>query len=64
MLDPVKTKAPKKRSYELPWRFESRVATEHLGRQEYSTSSRAMGELIANALDAGARLIDIEIVGL
>jgi hypothetical protein len=58
----VKTKASKKRSYELAWRYESRIATEHLGRQKYSTSSRAIGELIANALDAEATLIDIEIV--
>lgn len=58
----MKTKASKKRSYELAWRYESRVATQHLGSQKYSTSSRAIGELVANALDADAALIDIEII--
>ena len=58
----MKTKTSKKRSYELAWRYESRVATQHLGSQKYSTSSRAIGELVANALDADATLIDIEIV--
>lgn len=62
MLDLVKTKAPKQRSYQLAWRYESRVATQHLGSQKYSTSSRAIGELVANALDADATLIDIEII--
>ena len=58
----MKTKASKKRSYELAWRYESRVATQHLGSRKYSTSSRAIGELVANALDAHATLIDIELV--
>ncbi len=60
-LYPVK-QAATKRSYEVAWRYESRVATQHLGSQKYSTSSRAVGELVANAFDAGATLIDIEIV--
>lgn len=64
MLDLVKTKPSRKRSYELAWRYENRVATQHLGSQKYSTSGRAIGELVANALDAegDATLIDIEIV--
>ncbi len=48
-------------SYELSWRFEQRVAFEHLGSQKYSTSTRALGELVSNALDAGADRIEIEI---
>ena len=58
----MKTKASKKRSYELAWHYESRVATQHLGSQKYSTSGRAIGELVANALDADATIIDIEII--
>src|SRR5674476_1599222 len=53
---------PERRSYELTWRYESRVATQHLGSQKYSTSTRAIGELVANSLDAGASIIDIELV--
>jgi hypothetical protein len=49
------------RAYELPWQYESRIATHHLGSQKYSTSCRALGELVANALDAGAALVDIEL---
>ena len=41
-------------SYELQWRFQPRLATEHLGSHKYSTTSRAIRELVANALDAGA----------
>lgn len=38
-----------------------RVATEHLGSQKYSTSTKAIRELVANALDAGATVVKIEI---
>lgn len=55
-------KPPQQRSYELSWRYEPRVATQLLGSQKYTTSSRALGELVANALDAGAMLIDIDLV--
>jgi len=48
-------------SYELTWRFEQRVAFEHLGSQKYSTSARALGELISNAFDASAHRIEIGI---
>ena len=52
-------KPSSRKSYELPWQFEPRLATDHLGSQKYSTSTRAMGELVANALDAGASRIEI-----
>src|ERR1035441_5280087 len=55
------TKPPQQRSYELAWRYEPRVATQLLGSQKYTTTSRAIGELVANALDAGATLIDIDL---
>lgn len=47
------------RTYELPVRFEPHVATVHLGSQKYTTPSRALGELVANALDAGATRVEI-----
>lgn len=47
------------RDYDLTWQFEPRLATDHLGSQKYSTSARALGELVANALDAGAEKIEI-----
>jgi len=50
------------RSYKLPWTYEDRVATQHLGSHKYSTSTRAIGELVANAFDAQASLVDIELV--
>jgi hypothetical protein len=50
-------------TYELTWRFEPRVVAEHLGRSKYSASSTALGELISNALDAGATRVDIETTG-
>lgn len=53
--------ASARRSYELQWQFEPRLATDHLGSQKYSTSSRALGELVANALDAGASRIEMAI---
>ncbi len=50
-------------SYDLTWRYESRVVAEHLGRAKYSASTTALGELISNALDAGATRVDIETTG-
>jgi hypothetical protein len=47
-------------SYELNWVYEPRVVAEQLGRDKYSSSVTALGELIANALDAGARRVDID----
>lgn len=48
-------------SYELPWQFSDRVVTEHLGSQKYSTSTRAIRELVANSLDAGATCVRIHL---
>lgn len=50
------------RTYKLAWSFEDRVATQHLGSHKYSTSTRAIGELVANAFDAGASVVDIELI--
>lgn len=48
--------------YELPWEFNKRLTTEHLGAQKYTTSTKALRELVANSLDAQAtvtfRVID------
>ena len=49
------------RSYELPWTFCDRVATEHFGSQKYSTSVKAIRELVANSLDADATEVRIEL---
>ena len=48
-------------SYELAWQYCDRVATEHLGSQKYSTSTKAIRELVANALDAGATVVRIDL---
>jgi hypothetical protein len=52
---------PDLHTYDLRFSFDPRVTALHLGRQKYSTTSRAIGELVANALDAGATEIDVEI---
>jgi hypothetical protein len=39
-------------TYDLDWQFNDRVATEHFGSQKYSTSTRALRELLANFLHA------------
>lgn len=48
------------RSYDLSWSYEPRLVTEHLGRAKYSATTTALGELIANSLDAGATRVDID----
>lgn len=53
---------PSSRTYKLSWSYEDRVATQHLGSHKYTTSTRAIGELVANAFDAEASLVDIELV--
>lgn len=45
----------------IPFSFSPRVASEHLGRQKYTTPGRALGELVANAFDAGATRVDVSI---
>jgi hypothetical protein len=52
---------PELHTYDLRFSFDPRVTALHLGRQKYSTASRAIGELVANALDAGATEIEVEI---
>lgn len=52
---------PKGRHYELPWRYNPRILTEHLGRQKYARATTAVGELVANALAAGATQVSVEI---
>lgn len=51
----------KKLSYELDWSFERRLATQHLGALKYSTSAKALSELVANGFDAGANNITVTI---
>jgi hypothetical protein len=47
--------------FEIPWQYDPRLAPEHLGSQKYTSTSRAIGELVANGFDAGATVVDIEI---
>jgi hypothetical protein len=48
--------------HDLSWEFEPRLAVEHLGSQKYPTSTKALRELVANALDAGATTVNIELI--
>ena len=52
---------PTQQIYELDWKFDRRIASQHFGALKYGTSTRAIGELVANSLDAGATLVDIEL---
>jgi hypothetical protein len=56
-----RTKRDDSRSYELEWQFLQRIAFEHLGSQKYSNSTTAIGELVANALDAQATRVEIDV---
>lgn len=47
------------KSYRLGWKFVPRLATEHLGQDKYSTSMRAVGELVSNSFDARATKVTI-----
>jgi hypothetical protein len=47
------------RKYQLDWKFTSRLVNEHLGRNKYSSSAKAICELIANAFDADADSVDV-----
>ncbi len=58
-MAPKTRKAAEAHTYELHWQFEPRLVSDHLGALKYSTSARAVGELVANALDAGATRIDV-----
>jgi hypothetical protein len=48
-------------TYDLDWEFDPRLAVEHLGSQKYPTSTKALRELVANALDARATLVEINL---
>lgn len=50
----------RERTYKLDWSFEPHVAADHLGRSKYTTSARALAELVANGLAAGDR-VEIEV---
>jgi hypothetical protein len=41
------------RRYALTWTFEPHIAADHLGRSKYTTSAKALAELVANGLAAG-----------
>ena len=54
-------KEREKKTYELEWQFEPRVATEHLGVRKYPTTAMALRELVANALAADATAIHLSL---
>lgn len=47
------------REYEIAWQYDPRLAPEHLGSQKYTSTARAVGELVANGFDAGASAVDV-----
>lgn len=50
------------RTYELSWNYEPRLLEEHFGKNKYSSTTKALCELVANAFDAGASTVDVEVV--
>lgn len=49
------------KTHQFRWRYQQRITTEHLGVRKYTTSTRAIGELVANGLDAGATRVTVEL---
>jgi len=47
--------------YDLTWQYEPRLIAEHFGRSKYAASTTALGELVANSLDAEAVLVDVDL---
>jgi hypothetical protein len=52
----------KHKTYELTWEFNPRLITNHLGRNKYSSTVKALRELVANSFDAKATMVNIDIV--
>jgi hypothetical protein len=59
MADKNATAAPA--GFDVKLRFAPRIIADHLGRQKYATSTKALGELVANAFDANARTVRVEL---
>ncbi len=49
------------KTYELNWQFNPRLITNHFGKSKYSSTVKALRELVANALDANASKVNIDI---
>src|SRR4051812_19759024 len=47
--------------FDVQLQYAPRIIAEHLGRQKYATSTKALGELVANAFDAKARTARIDL---
>jgi hypothetical protein len=47
--------------FDVQLQYAPRIIAEHLGRQKYATSTKAIGELVANAFDAKARTVRIDL---
>jgi DNA topoisomerase VI subunit B len=47
--------------FEVELQFSPRLVCEHLGTNKYASSTQALAELVANGLDAGAMLVDVDV---
>ncbi|MEQ1858429.1 MAG: ATP-binding protein [Chthoniobacteraceae bacterium] len=50
---------PSTTTYELEWKYNPRLVTNHLGRSKYSSTVKALRELVANAFDAHATKVTV-----
>ena len=57
----AKTRRSQSGPFDVAVQFEPRLITEHLGRDKYPTGPRALTELVANAFDADASRVDVDI---
>jgi hypothetical protein len=51
-----------RKTYELTWQFNPRLITNHLGKNKYSSTVKALRELVANAFDAEATKVNIDLI--
>lgn len=49
------------KEYELEWKYNPRLVTNHFGRSKYSSTVKALRELVANSLDAHATKVTISL---
>ena len=49
------------KTYELEWKYNPRLVTNHLGRSKYASTVKALRELVANAFDARAAKVTISL---
>lgn len=47
----MKNNGGERKTYELSWQFNPRLITSHFGKSKYSSTVKALRELVANSLD-------------